>query len=114
VQRGRAATTLIAAGLAVLACYGVLVWTAIYGNESSTRQVCGAATNPHRDNFLPPYTVCGTGEAAIRATSASASVAGTVLFLLGAGLVLLGVVLLIRDVARRRVPRSTAGVRSRA
>jgi hypothetical protein len=113
VLRGRAAASLIAAGLAVLACYGVLVWTAIYGNESST-QVCGAATNPHRDNFLPPYTVCGTGQAAIRATSTSASVAGTLLFVLGAGLVLAGIVLVIRDVARRRVPRSTAGVRPRA
>jgi hypothetical protein len=113
VLKGRAAASLIAAGLAVLACYGVLVWTAIYGNESST-QVCGAATNPHRDNFMPPYTVCGTGETAIRATSTSASIAGIVLFVLGAGLVLAGVVLVVRDVARRRVPRSTAGVRSRA
>ena len=111
--RGRAATSLITAGLAVLACYAFLVWTAIYGNESST-QVCGAATNAHRDNFLPPYTVCGTGETAIRATSTSASVAGTVLFLLGAGLVLAGIVLVVRDLACRRVPRSTPGVRQRA
>jgi hypothetical protein len=112
VLRGRVATSFIAAGLAVLVCYAVLVWTAIYGNESST-QVCGAATNPHRDNFLPPYTVCGTGDTAIRATSTSASVAGMVLFVLGAGLVALGITLVVRDVARRSVPRSTAGARTR-
>jgi hypothetical protein len=111
VLRGRAAASLIAAGLAVLACYAVLVWTAIYANESST-QVCGAVTNPHRDNFLPPYTVCGTGDTAIRATSTGASVAGTLLFALGAALVAAGVAVVIRDMARRRVPRSTASGRT--
>jgi hypothetical protein len=112
VLRGRAATSLVAAGLAVLTCYAVLVWTAIYGNDSS-RQVCGAATNAHRDNFLPPYTVCGTGATAIRATSTSASVAGTVLFTLGAGLLALGIALAVRDAARRGVPRSAATGRNR-
>jgi hypothetical protein len=105
VLRGRVAGGwTIAAGLVILASYAVLVWTGIYGNESTT-QVCGVASNPHRDNFFPPYTVCGTGASAIRATSTSASVAGAVLFILGSVLVLVGLTVLVRSRRRPAAPR---------
>jgi drug/metabolite transporter (DMT)-like permease len=105
VFRGRVAGGwTIAAGLVILAGYAVLVWTGIYGNESAT-QVCGAVTNPHRDNFFPPYTVCGTGESAIRATSTSASVAGAALFVLGCVVVLVGLTVLVRSRRRSAAPR---------
>jgi hypothetical protein len=103
----------IAAGLVILVAYAVLVWTSVYANESST-QVCGARTNPHHDNFFPPYTVCGTGATALRATSNSASIAGAALFLLGSGLVLVGLVLLVRQLAPEFRRRRASPVRRAA
>jgi len=88
-------TSLIAGGVATLACYAVLVWTAVFWNEDGS-QICGDAVHNHRDNFFPPYTVCGSGENAYRVTSDTASWAGVVLFVLGVGMVLVGIALVVR------------------
>jgi hypothetical protein len=102
VTRGReTGASLIAGGLAILVCYVVVVWTAVFWNDDSS-QICGEAANTHRDNFFPPYTVCGSGDNAFRVTSDTASLTGAALFVVGAGMVLIGIAVLIRG--RRRVP----------
>jgi hypothetical protein len=102
VSRGReTGASLIAGGLATLVCYVVVVWTAVFWNDDSS-QICGEAANTHRDNFFPPYTVCGSGDTAYRATSDTASLTGAALFVVGVGMVLIGIALVIRG--SRRAP----------
>jgi hypothetical protein len=99
-----AGASLIAGGLATVACYVVVVWTAVFWNDDSS-QVCGDASNSHQDHFFPPYTVCGTGDTAFRATSDSASLAGAALFVVGVAMVLIGIALVFRGTLQARGQR---------
>ena len=96
------------AGLVVQAVYAVLIWYAVFENDTAA-QDCGSGV-AHQDNFFPPYTTCGSGAHGHRITSAMEEYAGAALFVIGAGLILAGAVLLIAG--RFRVtsgqPRETA------
>lgn len=91
-RASRPALGLLLSGLAVLAFWATLVWSAVFGNDQ-TEQPCGG---PHRDVFFPPATICTpVGHPDYSVTSSVATVAGSVLFALGAGLALAGAVLLL-------------------
>ena len=92
-HRGQTGLRLLAAGLALVVLYAGLVWYAVFENEDD-HQVCGEGT-AHRDNFFPPYTACGTGADGYRMTSDVEMYIGSALFLLAAGLVIVGAALLI-------------------
>jgi hypothetical protein len=106
-RHSRSATggLLVAGGLAVLLVYALLAWIAIY-NNAEPQQICGG---PHRDIFFPPATVCGVGGATVRITSLAATVAGSVLLLLGLGLFVGGVTVLLRKSTRDRRQSSRVG-----
>ncbi len=99
---------LVAGGLAVLLSYGLLVWLAVYNNDEQ-EHVCNG---PHRDIFFPPATICGTGGHTVRVTSMAATVAGSMLFLLGLGLLGTGVVTLLHERTRHRRQRPEARMAS--
>ncbi len=101
-SHAKAGLRLVVAGLVLVAAYSVLVWFAVFENEDA-RQVCGANT-PHRDNFFPPYTSCGSGRQSYRMTSAFEEYAGALLFIMGLALVIIGAVLLIQSRTSRRRP----------
>jgi hypothetical protein len=106
-SHGKAGLRLLLAGLALVAAYVVLVWFAVFENEDE-RQVCGAGT-PHRDNFFPPYTSCGSGGSSYRMTSAFEEYAGALLFIMALALIVAGAVLLIQS---RRGDRRVLSQRS--
>src|ERR671929_190666 len=103
----KAGLRLLLAGLALVAADSVLVWFAVFENEDE-RQVCGAGP-PHRDNFFPPYTSCGSGPSSYRMTSAFEEYAGALLFIMAVALIVAGVVLLVRS---RRGDRRLVSQRS--
>lgn len=99
--RGHAATLrargwrLVGAGLALFAGYCTLVWFDVFGHNDDAPVCFGM---PHRDWFFPPATVCAPdGGRVVVATSGLTTAAGTVLFLLAVGVLLAGLVLLVRS-----------------
>jgi hypothetical protein len=83
---------LITGGLALEAWYVVVIWYGVFSNDT-TEQVCGPGV-PHRDNFFPPYTACGSGPGQ-RVTSTFAEYAGATLFVLAAAILVSGVTVMI-------------------
>jgi hypothetical protein len=91
---------LVAGGLVLVLVYALLVWSAVYGNDQ-TEQPCDG---PHRDIVFPPATECGVGGNTVRITSTSTTVAASVILLIALGLLVVGVVGVVRA-RRRREPR---------
>jgi len=81
----------------------VVIWYGVFSNDTK-EQVCGPGV-PHRDNFFPPYTACGSGPGQ-RVTSAFAEYAGAVLFVITAAMLVSGVIVMISGRHRQaRRPR---------
>jgi hypothetical protein len=98
---------LVAAGLVLAVGYTVAVWYGIYANDTA-EQVCGRGI-PHRDNFFPPYTSCGSGPR-FRITSSTAEFAGAGLFVLAMTILIGGVAVLIAGRYRDRPARPAVAV----